>query len=134
MDAEERRDLLPLHLAAIIGLGVVGIFVGQIIYNNGITIGYIPRGTPINLLVNINSPGTFEDEEKVKLLKKIVIDLAKVQAKKLPTLDHPKVPNLVPNLLKINRCSDFVLDRGHTFGADLPDDEKRALIEYLKTI
>jgi hypothetical protein len=26
-----------------------------------------------------------------------------------------------------------VLDRGHTFGANLPDQDKRALIEYMKT-
>jgi len=28
--------------------------------------------------------------------------------------------------------SDFVEDRGHTFGAGLADADKRALIEYLK--
>ena len=27
---------------------------------------------------------------------------------------------------------DFVLDRGHMFGTELPDADKRALIEFLK--
>jgi hypothetical protein len=32
-----------------------------------------------------------------------------------------------------NKCPDFVEDKGHYFGTDLPDSDKRALIEYLKT-
>ena len=35
--------------------------------------------------------------------------------------------------MKRNLAPDFVLDRGHTFGATLPDADKRALIEFLKT-
>jgi hypothetical protein len=41
---------------------------------------------------------------------------------------------LAPALLAVSKCPDFVEDRGHTFGATLPDDDKRALIEYLKTL
>lgn len=36
-------------------------------------------------------------------------------------------------LLKNNLSPDFVVDRGHTFGKDLNDAEKRALIEYVRT-
>jgi len=32
-----------------------------------------------------------------------------------------------------DNAPDFVQDRGHTFGSELPDSEKRALIEYMKT-
>ena len=39
----------------------------------------------------------------------------------------------VPELLAANKCPDFIEDEGHYFGTDLPDDDKRALIEYLKT-
>lgn len=35
--------------------------------------------------------------------------------------------------LLVDNAPDFVQDRGHTFGAELPDDDKKALIEYLKT-
>ena len=35
--------------------------------------------------------------------------------------------------LLVDNAPDFVEDRGHTFGSDLPDSDKTALIEYLKT-
>jgi hypothetical protein len=41
---------------------------------------------------------------------------------------------LVPDLLAVSKCPDFVTDRGHTFGSKLADSDKRALIEYLKTL
>jgi hypothetical protein len=39
----------------------------------------------------------------------------------------------LPLLLARNQSPDFIQDHGHTFGADLPDDQKRALIEFMKT-
>jgi len=41
---------------------------------------------------------------------------------------------LVPDLLKVSKCPDFVVDRGHEFGSKRSDADKRALIEYLKTL
>jgi hypothetical protein len=41
---------------------------------------------------------------------------------------------LVPDLYKLSACPDFIEDKGHYFGTDLPDGDKRALIEYLKTM
>jgi hypothetical protein len=48
--------------------------------------------------------------------------------------------NLVPDLLQVSKCPDFVVNRGHYFGTSLlkeetplSDDDKRALIEFLKT-
>ena len=48
--------------------------------------------------------------------------------------------NLVPGLLELSKCPDFVVNRGHYFGTSyfqeepgLSDDDKRALIEYMKT-
>jgi hypothetical protein len=40
---------------------------------------------------------------------------------------------VAPALLKVSNCPDFVEDRGHYFGTNLPDDDKKALIEFLKT-
>jgi hypothetical protein len=34
--------------------------------------------------------------------------------------------------LLMDKAPDFVQDRGHTYGAAMADDEKRALIEYMK--
>jgi len=39
----------------------------------------------------------------------------------------------VPDLLALSQCPDFIEDHGHTFGAELPDDRKHAVIEYMKT-
>jgi hypothetical protein len=46
---------------------------------------------------------------------------------------------LVPDLLKLSKCPDYVVNKGHYFGTDLfkeepglSDDDKWALIEYLK--
>jgi hypothetical protein len=39
---------------------------------------------------------------------------------------------LVDTLMSISKCPDYVVNRGHYFGADLPDADKEALIEYLK--
>ncbi len=48
--------------------------------------------------------------------------------------------NLVDPLLEVSKCPDFVVNRGHYFGTSyfteepaLSDDDKRALIEYIKT-
>jgi hypothetical protein len=39
----------------------------------------------------------------------------------------------VPQLLAANKCPDFIEDEGHYFGTDLPDEDKRALIEYMNS-
>jgi len=51
-----------------------------------------------------------------------------------------KFADLVPTMLALNKCPDFVVNRGHYFGTDkargeapLSDSDKRALIEFLKT-
>ena len=45
-----------------------------------------------------------------------------------------------PDLMKVSKCPDYVVNKGHYFGTSffkeeppLGDDDKRALIEYLKT-
>jgi hypothetical protein len=40
---------------------------------------------------------------------------------------------MMAKLLEVNQCPDFIEDRGHTYGRELGDDDKRALIEYVKT-
>ncbi len=49
--------------------------------------------------------------------------------------------NLVKPLLEVSKCPDFVVNRGHYFGTEyfseepgLSDQDKRALIEFLKTL
>jgi hypothetical protein len=39
---------------------------------------------------------------------------------------------LLEKLVEVNMCPDFIEDRGHTYGRELGDLDKRALIEYMK--
>jgi len=50
------------------------------------------------------------------------------------TATAARLKELVPALLEVSNCRDFVTDRGHLFGTGLADDDKRALIAYLKRL
>lgn len=99
-------------------------------------IGPIPAGTPVDLIANADLDLSHQDNavDRIKLIAKVQADLLKIKLNGLdPKAAQAVMSNLVPDLLKISKCPDFVLDRGHTFGASLPDQDKRALIEYMKT-
>jgi cytochrome c5 len=95
-----------------------------------VKLGPIPKGTPINLLAN-----TEPDFDQLAALN---ISLGKallaIHARNLSLEEARKeLIKSVPELLAANKCPDFIEDEGHYFGTDLPDEDKRALIEYLKT-
>jgi len=39
---------------------------------------------------------------------------------------------LIDTLVGLSKCPDYVVNRGHYFGADLSADDKEALIAYIK--
>ena len=41
--------------------------------------------------------------------------------------------DMVDPLLELSKCPDLVINRGHMFGGTLSDQDKLALIEFLKT-
>lgn len=103
----------------------------------GIEIGPIPKGTPVNLLSNIDLDSSKLD--LAKLLLKIKADLKAVEGKSEKEAAEV-FKGLVPDLLKVSKCPDFVVNKGHYFGTAmskegpaLSDEDKRALIEFLKT-
>jgi hypothetical protein len=115
---------------------------------DGVKIGPIPTGTPVNLLANLNllSESTKKEErlkhaeEVGKLLLKMKHDLKKLPEKPSDDEARKAFADLVKPLLELSKCPDFVVNRGHYFGTDrfkeepaLGDDDKRALIEFLKT-
>jgi hypothetical protein len=94
-----------------------------------IKVGMIPKGTPINLVANLDPDFRNADlfvKVAQKLIKLKTTDLSRDQA-------DAEFNQLIPDLLAANKCPDFVEDKGHYFGTNLPDSDKRALIEYLKT-
>ncbi len=114
----------------------------------GIEIGPIPAGTPVDLLANFDILGepanTGEQIHRQAQILSVLLKL-KQDLEALPknaTDDDAKkaFANAVAPLLALNKCPDFVVNRGHYFGTSyfaeepgLSDDDKRALIEYLKT-
>lgn len=73
----------------------------------------VPAGTPTVLLANMNWNALDLEALKLKFAGK-------------------SFEEIIPDLLEHNIVPDFIPDRGHTYGAELSDDDKRALIEYLK--
>jgi hypothetical protein len=116
--------------------GILGLFDKDVI-----AIGPIPAGTPVALLSNLDlTPAADEtpvqtlerQKQLLALVKRMIADLKKVQDK-----DDEEVRNvfrpLVPDLMKLSKCPDYVINKGHYFGSNLSDDDKYALIEFLKT-
>jgi hypothetical protein len=127
-------------------LGVVSH--GSFFNEEGLELGPIPKGTPVNLLSNIDldkREGAIADlnhkRQVVELLIKIKRDLKALPQNATDEQAHKVFANLVEPLLKASKCPDFVVNRGHYFGTDyfkeepgLSDEDKRALIEFLKTL
>jgi hypothetical protein len=117
--------------------------------SGGIVIGPFPKGLPVNLLANLTPLSESDDPiEKLKHIEQLVELLADLKrylaALPANATDEQKVSaigtRLGRALLALNKCPDFEVNRGHYFGTGkgtgesaLSDDDKRALIEFLKT-
>jgi hypothetical protein len=100
-------------------------------------IGPIPKGTPINLLANVEP----DLRSLVKLLPAVNRAMARAAGKQLdflhqaPTSGNDNdMKSFVAALMATSKCPDLIEDRGHDFGVKLSDSDKRALIEFLKTL
>jgi hypothetical protein len=87
-------------------------------------IGPIPQGIPINLLANV-------DPRPKNLLRLIPVVNAALSAAASP---GGNLTALISALMAASTCPDLIEDRGHLFGTKLPNSDKRALIEFLKTL
>ena len=105
---------------------------------DGVEIGPIPSGTPINLVSNMDLD---RRGKALDVLLKIRGDLNALPKDATDEQARAAFANLVDPLLEISKCPDFVVNRGHYFGTDystdepgLSDEDKWALIEFLKTM
>lgn len=110
-----------------------------------LSVGPIPSGTPVSLIANINME--LHDErvsawDLIGFLRKAkhqfreinrIIDDAGLSDAEQDALAAAQLKELVPDLIALSSCPDFEVSRGHNFGAELPDADKEALIDYLKT-
>lgn len=118
--------------AAVLPAALRRLLKGSIDPDGYFRIGPIPAGTPVNLLANLNPDA--DARKLASVLLRIKRALAEI---KLRNLDSAAARELMkrdvaPALFAASKSPDFITDRGHEFGSELPDDEKRALIEYLK--
>jgi cytochrome c5 len=99
----------------------------------GLDLGLInvPKGTPVNLLMNLHA-------RDVKAVLQAYVDgilqgHPRSEFAELRTKNHAQgQKRLMEKLVEVSTCPDFIEDRGHTYGRELSDDDKRALIEYMK--
>lgn len=103
-----------------------------------VRLGPVPKGTPVNLLTNVNAGGNDPQVGLWTLLrtvKRLKDSLIRI---KVEHMDDAQATELlkksIPDLINISACPDFVVDRGHEFGKDLSDQDKEAVIEFLKTL
>jgi hypothetical protein len=92
----------------------------SIVVNGETRMADIPAGTPIKLLASTNTadlPSVAQKNWFTKILRAL--------------LGRKNFEELA---LQRNLAPDFVEDRGHEFGSKLSDEEKRALIEYVKRL
>ena len=136
--------LLPCSPQATRYLGyattALSLIVGVIVYFNAgelgdLRIGPIPAGTPVNLLANFNSEA--DRKTQIESIYRVTSGLAEIRARNLGEEDTQRVmkQKVAPALMKVNKCPDFVMDRGHYFPwfDQMTDGDKNALIELLKT-
>jgi hypothetical protein len=115
---------------------------------DGIAIGPIPQGTPVQLIGNIDLDKREDPIENLlhkakvlKLLAKLKLTLKLLPPNASDEQARAAFARSYGDLLELNKCPDFVVNRGHYFGTDyfaeepgLSDADKKALIAFLKTM
>src|SRR5262245_38641120 len=95
-------------------------------------LGPIPRGTPINLIMNINPEAPLGN--LVNAVSGMTRGLLLSRGKGEPEALRAFEAEAGLALLGASKCPDFVLDRGHWFAEGLSDTEKQQLKAFLKTL
>jgi hypothetical protein len=85
----------------------------------------VPKGTPINLITNVHP----KDAKSVLMayLNGVLDGRPKEEFNKLQTINCGKgQAAMLKRLLEVSTCPDFIEDKGHYYGHDLSDEDKRA--------
>jgi hypothetical protein len=124
--------------------------------DGGIELGPIPAGTPVGLLASLNPLSEDSDPVKkaehaaqlLKLVATLNSDLQKLGKNASDEQAAQVFSNSADQMLGLSKCPDLIVNRGHYFGTDfrepgepadvrppgVSDADKRALIEFLKTL
>ncbi len=106
----------------------------------GLQIGPIPKGTPVDLIANLRLVAETDDPVQraahdtklIGVLVRAVFDLKALPANSSDEQQIQVFANLSEPLFELSKCPDYVVNRGHYFGAQLSDADKGALIAFLK--
>lgn len=115
----------------------------------GVVIGPIPAGMPIELLANLqlalDNGGTLDEWKLDRQLLSAIMTFGSAlnQARGKSEEDARRIvfsPDVVEPLMKLSKCPDYIVNRGHYFGAEgvdgeapLSGEERAALIRFLRT-
>src|SRR6185312_4571003 len=103
---------------------------------------------PVGLLANINPLSESKDpaerlahgKKLLELVLKLGRDLHKLPKGASDADAEAVFKNALEQMLELSQCPDFIVNRGHYFGTStftgepgLSDEDKRALIAFLKT-
>ena len=103
---------------------------------------------PVSLLTNTNLLSDSDDladrlrhdAEVLNVLVKVKADLKNLPKDATDAQARQALMNLTDPLLKLSKCPDYVVNRGHYFGTSrftqepgLSDADKNALIAFIKT-
>jgi len=127
-----------------------------------VVLGPIPKDMPVGLLSNLRLLAESDDPaeqarhygEMAEFLLRLKADLLAAPADASDQTLREKFANLKAPMLKLSKCPDLVVNRGHYFGTaefnrqdglsadeqafgkepELGDDDKRALVAFLKTL
>jgi hypothetical protein len=97
---------------------------------------------PVGLITNMDMLGSeLTPAERQEHQKRVLSLLRRTKEELRTRADLGTVlGNLVDDMLAVSKCKDFVVNKGHYFGTSyfaeepgLSDDDKRALIAFVKT-
>src|SRR5207247_10738611 len=93
----------------------------------------LPRGTPVNLIMNMNPEAARADMIRAMsaLARGLLLSRAKGDSPEALRVFEAEAGSA---LLTVSKCPDFVLDRGHWLAEGLSDTEKQQLQAFLMTL
>jgi hypothetical protein len=111
--------------------------------DGSVRVGPFPKGMPIGLLTNMDLMGDElppPEREEHRRKMSALLKRALRELKRNP--DFPTaISGLAEDMFAVSKCKDLVVNKGHYFGTayfpeepGLGDDDKRALIAFLKTL
>lgn len=102
----------------------------------GIKLGPVPTGTPVNLIMNLNPEAPTGD--LLRAVFGMTRGFLRINKDQLSQKDGSAwkafEAEAAAPLMRVSKCPDFVLDRGHWFAQSLSDEEKKQLKAFLATL